>query len=635
MNFQVERLKQLPHRPAQRWQGAMFRSPSWVKNGVKKPYRPWSAMWVCASTQMASLPAMIPREQPDFALALDNLVSFACDKEVAGYRPGTLEVRDALLASYLREKLVGTGIDVEHREKLIVFDEVYNDLVKHLCKGDPLPDALSAKRVTVEMMRSFADAAAEFYTAGLWRYLCDVDLIRIESPVVDPLLRYACILGHAGITYGIAFYDSAAMFEQFSAGHGMEIVKRQPYWTLFFGGIEELPLGDADLWEDSRLPVASEQAYPLAMCFVPKGKYRRPQPDVLAFMEGLLRCLAQTSEAELDSGRWQKTVPTLDGDMTLTLALPELLESAEDARRRNMESGYLPDRRALEKTHLDVHRILEGHEFSSTDEINAFLNANLNGKPIPQQYPVTPLEQAQDLCYDAVETRGRKQLQLARKALEICPDCVDAYVLLAEASADVNEAHELYAKGVAAGERLLGGVFFKEEAGHFWGIVQTRPYMRARFGLAQTLEHLERFDEAILHYQDMLRLDPNDNQGVREVLLPCLLLTHRTDEAKILLNTYKESGAATWSYGRALLTFMQKGDSTMARKYLANAIKANRFTPDYLLGEGLLLPAPQNYRLGSKEEAIVCAEIMQKVWQTIPGALDWLEHTFLSKKRLK
>jgi hypothetical protein len=59
-------------------------------------------------------------------------------------------------------------------------------------------------------------------------------------------------------------------------------------------------------------------------------------------------------------------------------------------------------------------------------------------------------------------------------------ECADAYVLLAEAAQDPQEMRSLYEQGVQAGERVLGPEIFAEEVGHFWGIVETRPYMRAR-----------------------------------------------------------------------------------------------------------------------------------------------------------
>src|SRR2546421_12928373 len=48
--------------------------------------------------------------------------------------------------------------------------------------------------------------------------------------------------------------------------------------------------------------------------------------------------------------------------------------------------------------------------------------------------------------------------------------------------------------------------------GHFWGFLETRPYMRARAGLASTLLQLGDIDSALAHYRDMLKLIPNDNQ---------------------------------------------------------------------------------------------------------------------------
>src|SRR5262245_8594464 len=131
----------------------------------------------------------------------------------------------------------------------------------------------------------------------------------------------------------------------------------------------------------------------------------------------------------------------------------------------------------------------------------------------------TPLSQAQDLAYQAFGQRDpRQRVRLAREALQICPDCADAHVLLAEEADSRKEALTLYEQGVAAGERALGPEAFREQAGHFWGLLPTRPYMRARQGLAFSLWKAGRRDDAVGHLQDMLRLNPNDNQGIRYTL---------------------------------------------------------------------------------------------------------------------
>src|SRR4030042_2569219 len=91
----------------------------------------------------------------------------------------------------------------------------------------------------------------------------------------------------------------------------------------------------------------------------------------------------------------------------------------------------------------------------------------------------TPLKKAQDIMYDAWEvTDPKRRVALARRALEISPDCADAYALLGEETASsLTEALNLYRQGVEAGERALGKDAFEEDVGHFWGTLETRPYM--------------------------------------------------------------------------------------------------------------------------------------------------------------
>ena len=121
----------------------------------------------------------------------------------------------------------------------------------------------------------------------------------------------------------------------------------------------------------------------------------------------------------------------------------------------------------------------------------------------------TPLAQAHAILLHAYQSDNEKQrVKLAKQALDLCPDCADAFVLLAEHAPSRKEAQELYEKGGQAGERAIGATAFQQAAGHFWGILETRPYMRARLGLAHSLWTSGRRDEAIQHLQEMLRLNP-------------------------------------------------------------------------------------------------------------------------------
>jgi hypothetical protein len=161
----------------------------------------------------------------------------------------------------------------------------------------------------------------------------------------------------------------------------------------------------------------------------------------------------------------------------------------KDIKSQSSADIPIPDRRAMEKTLSDIGKLINEREFNSIEEINAFLkNISASGEVPQSSRQGSALEQAQDIMYDAWDSSGKRRAELARHALEISKDCADAYVLLAEEAAkSLEEAKNLYEQGVKAGERALGPQVFEEEAGYFWGIIETRPYMRARLGLAQCL----------------------------------------------------------------------------------------------------------------------------------------------------
>jgi len=219
---------------------------------------------------------------------------------------------------------------------------------------------------------------------------------------------------------------------------------------------------------------------------------------------------------------------------------------------------------------------------------------------------------------------GRRSVLLARQALEIWPDCAEAYNLLADRATDLESAGRLYELGVAAGERAIGPEVFAEDAGHFWGLLETRPYMRARQGLADNLVERKRFAEAAEHFQDMLRLNPGDNQGLRHTLVNLLIALDRDEEARELLDRYAWDSLALLEYPRALLGFRREGDCPEARKSLKRALQANRFVPGMLLHTRGVPPPTGFYSPGGEEEAAFYLTLSEETWAATPGALDWL-----------
>jgi tetratricopeptide (TPR) repeat protein len=296
--------------------------------------------------------------------------------------------------------------------------------------------------------------------------------------------------------------------------------------------------------------------------------------------------------------------------------------------KAKQEEPAMPDPRAMERITADLSRMLSDQEFNSIDEAKAYMEALLtSGAPLPSQSPVSPLAEAQNLVYDAWEASGPLRLSLAREALDISEDCADAWAILAqEAAGSLHEARVLYEAGVRAGERALGQEAFDEYAGHFWGVMETRPYMRARFGLAECLWARGHHQEAIDHFQEMLQLNPGDNQGIRYVLMSYLLEEGQDDDLDRLFDSYDDDQSAVGLYTRALTLFRREGTTDLARKSLQEALGFNRFVPDYLL-QRKKMPAqlPEHMGFGDEDEAVVYVATNGHLWHEDEGAIEWLQ----------
>ena len=238
---------------------------------------------------------------------------------------------------------------------------------------------------------------------------------------------------------------------------------------------------------------------------------------------------------------------------------------------------------------------------------------------------LTPLERAQELAFDAMEAHGRLRIKRARQALAISEKCADAWVLLAEEASTPDAAVERYERAVLAGAAAIGADRFASLRGEFWGHLETRPYMRARLGLAQALRDVGRHDEALAHYRALLELNPGDNQGVRYLLLAALLDLGVNDEAGALLAEHEDDMQALWPYGRLLWRLRVDGGTASTSAAFPAAIQANPYVVSYLLDpDSIPFDRPPHFALRSREEASYVAETLAGAFAATDGALEWL-----------
>src|SRR4029453_2794978 len=293
-SLMIERFKRLPRRTHDVWQGGLVRARTWVEDPDVGVRRPWAAVWVSSATGKINV-ELAESDVADPNVALQTLVDLGL--KFAHCRPARLEMTDAALGAQLVEALGDLELAVTVRPDLPEVDRVLREAQRSMEEDDPaLPDALDAPGVGVERMRAFADAAREFYAAAPWQHLSDQDLIHVEAPAVAGGLRYVSVLGAARVTFGLGFFQSPDEFEAVQeTTDPMALLTARGKWSVTFGPLDQLPFGDADLWQDHGLIVASPAAYPLAIWFGP-DELRRPDAGELADLQANPRGIARRTE---------------------------------------------------------------------------------------------------------------------------------------------------------------------------------------------------------------------------------------------------------------------------------------------------------------------------------------------------
>jgi tetratricopeptide (TPR) repeat protein len=640
VSIALGRFKRLPQRTAEVWQGGIVRFPMWVDNPADPegpPLRATGAIWVSLRTGLVHVDLAKEGEDATPELALATLLEFGLKwaKELDG-RPGRIEVRDPGLRDALAAPLAALDTRITLVEDQPAVRDALRSFEEHEV-GERMPGLLDSRGMSIERLRAFADAAATFYAARPWERLGNEDLIVVESERAPRDMRHLCVLGRGGQEFGVSFFDSRRAFERLldltdagkppTRAHGVT-----------FDNIDALPFADVDAWQDHALAVAGPDAYPLAADLRLDGSMRRPDPRALSYSEGLLRAVAETTEDELDTAAWQKRVETFDGPLHLRLSMPYLLEAEAGRASRRTPAGAMP--RIAERANARIARLLASRSFESMDAVNAELerlraDGALDADAADDR-DLSPLERAQELAYDAMEAHGRLRVKRARQALAISQDCADAWIVLAEETSTPEAAIELYERAMRAGAAAIGAERFESLRGEFWGHLDTRPYMRARLGLAQALSELERHVDAIAHYRALLELNPGDNQGVRYLLLVQLLQQGPHDEAGRLLAEYGEDMQALWPYGRLLWRYRTEGDATGTREAFSSAVIANPHVVNYLLDPDSM-PSDQapSFALGSREEAAYVADTLGHAFVSTDGALEWLAAQMSRSRRTR
>lgn len=223
---------------------------------------------------------------------------------------------------------------------------------------------------------------------------------------------------------------------------------------------------------------------------------------------------------------------------------------------------------------------------------------------------------AEDIVSDAWEADTPvKQCRLARKALENDIRCIDAYLLLAIHAETLAENLALLKEAVSVGDSLWAP-YMKRKDMVWWGFIGTRPYMRALHNLGLALEDAGQQPEAEKLYRKLIRLNPNDNQGIRCLLLRMYSTSGRIEDCRKLLRKYRKDYhlefflAALW---------LDLSDNRDVSKRIAEINERNAFVlprlTRYLESGNWPHASPSAIRVGGEDEADCYAVEFQDAWK--------------------
>lgn len=239
-------------------------------------------------------------------------------------------------------------------------------------------------------------------------------------------------------------------------------------------------------------------------------------------------------------------------------------------------------------------------------------------------------------CERFSEGDFRRAERIFRQVLARMPDHLDALhhlAMLLDERGDRAGARALWEQAVQIGRGAFPKTFNPRRDLLEWGWLDNRPFLRCLHGLALTMFDDGRVEEALLLFQELLRLNPNDNQGIRGLAVEALFTLGRPEEVLKVCHAYPEDAMPETLYGRALALF-QMGRREPATNAIRDAIRFLPLVAKELLKSKHRRPPstfPGTVAWGGPDEAYNYWERQGKFWEDTPGALAWLKEVLRSK----
>lgn len=287
-----------------------------------------------------------------------------------------------------------------------------------------------------------------------------------------------------------------------------------------------------------------------------------------------------------------------------------------------------------------LQEFLKNNNVKNIDEANVklqeFIKMYNNGEI---EYENTPLDDAYEILEEAQNAKNEKEaIRLAKKAYEKSSECFDAILFQCDLEENGIKRMELLDNGLETEKnRLTKEKYFdKDNIGHFYGIFETRPYIRGLVTKAEYLLEEGKMHQAESVCKEVLRLNENDNMGARYLLMAIFATLEEENDMLKLYKKYPEEDLEMIFPLFAL--YYKIGNDKKAKEYLNRINKCNANFVKFFNGtiKESEKVSPGYYGRGDSSEVFMYMNRYDYLLVTMPRLHEYvIENLIKNKKNLK
>ena len=160
-----------------------------------------------------------------------------------------------------------------------------------------------------------------------------------------------------------------------------------------------------------------------------------------------------------------------------------------------------------------------------------------------------------------------------------------------------------------------------------WGGLGDRSFLRSYHCVGLQCMKEGNYFRAIAIFSTMLKISPNDNQGVRSLLVECFLEIDRPGDVLRICMMFPDDRMEHILYGKVLALF-KIGKKEKAEKALSQAVISLPKVAAELVKRSHKPPLKMwkdSITMGGDDQAYYYWERQGKVWKKTPGAMDFIK----------